>query len=145
LPMHMIMAATRPNEIDQPMRAISRRLAKLETVFAPAPASEDMWGSMAEFRDELLRRAEERGEPSVAELREELERVGPLGLWRETTRLYLSDHGFVQSEKESFAETMARALGINTDELRVCIVENRIGTALLERFRESENTTDIAT
>jgi hypothetical protein len=44
-------------------------------------------------------------------------------LWRETTRRYLSDHGFVQSEKESFAETMARALGINTDELRVCIAE----------------------
>jgi hypothetical protein len=67
-----------------------------------------------------------------------------LGLWRETTRLYLSDHGFVQSEKESFAETMARALGINTDELRVCIAENRIGSALLERFRKPENTTDIA-
>jgi hypothetical protein len=31
---------------------------------------------------------------------------------------------------------MARALGINTDELRVCIAENRISTALLERFRE---------
>ena len=69
----------------------------------------------------------------------------PLGLWRETISLYLSDHGFVQSEKESFAETMARALGINTDELRVCIAVNRIGTALLERFRGAENATDIAT
>jgi hypothetical protein len=46
--------------------------------------------------------------------------------------LYLSDHGFVQSEKESFAETMARVLGINTDKLRVCIAENRIGSALLK-------------
>jgi|HubBroStandDraft_6_1064221.scaffolds.fasta_scaffold387745_2 hypothetical protein len=63
----------------------------------------------------------------------------------ETTRLYLKDHGFVQSEKESFAETMARALGISTDELRICIAENQIGKALLERFREPENTTDIAT
>jgi hypothetical protein len=127
------------------MRAIDRRLVKLEKIFAPVLDIEDRWGSMAEFRDDLLRQAEQRGEPSVADLREELEQLGPLGLWRETTRLYLSDHGFVQSEKESFAETMARALGINTDELRVCIAENRIGWALLERFRGAENTTDIAT
>jgi hypothetical protein len=127
------------------MRAISKRLAKLETVFAPVPASEDRWGRMAEFRDELLRQAEQRGEPSVAELREELEQIGPLGLWRESARGFLSDHGFVQSANESFAETMARALGIDTDELRDCIAENRIGSALLERFREPENTTDIRT
>jgi len=118
------------------MRAISKRLAKLETVFAPAPASEDLWGSMAEFRDELLRQAEQRGEPSVADLREELEQRGPLGMWLETARGYLSDHGFVQSAKESFAETMARALGISTDELRVFIADNRIGTALVDRFSE---------
>jgi hypothetical protein len=127
------------------MKAIIRRLARLEEVFAPLVENEDRWGSMAEFRDDLLRQAEQRSEPSVADLRQELEQLGPLGLWRETSRGYLSDHGFVQSEKESFAETMARALGINTDELRVCIAENRIGTALLERFREPENTTDIAT
>jgi len=127
------------------MRAISRRLEKLEKVFAPASKSEDTWGSMGEFRDELLRQAEQRGEPSIAELREELEHLGPLGLWRETARGYLSDHGFVQSETECFAATMARALGTSIDELRVCISENRIGSALLERFREPENTTDIAT
>ena len=126
------------------MKAISRRLAKLEEVFAPL-VENDRWGSMAEFRDDLLRQAEQRGEPSVVDLREELEQLGPLGFWRETTRRYLSDHGFVQSESESFAETMARALGINTDKLRVCIAENRIGSALLERFREPENTTAIAT
>jgi len=126
------------------MRAISRRLKNLENVFAPMPTSEDRWGSMAEFRDELLHQAEQRGEPCVTELREELEQLGPLGLWRETARGYLSDHGFVQSEKESFAETMARALGIDADELRVCIAQNRIGTALLERFSKPENTTDIA-
>ena len=118
------------------MKAISRRLAKLETVFAPVATSEDVWGSMAEFRDELLRQAEQRGEPSVADLKEKLEQLGPLGLWREAARGYLGDHGFVQSEKESFAETMARALGINTHKLRICIAENRVGAALLERFRE---------
>jgi hypothetical protein len=40
---------------------------------------------------------------------------------------------------------LARALGINTDELRVCIVENRIGSALLERFREPVIATDNTT
>jgi hypothetical protein len=73
------------------MRAISRRLTKLEKVFAPVPTSEDAWGKMAEFRDELLRQAEQRGEPSVAELREKLEQLGPSGLWLETARGYLSD------------------------------------------------------
>jgi hypothetical protein len=144
-PTQIIVAAARSKEIDHSMKAISRRLANLEKVFAPAVENEDRWGSMAEFRDDLLHQAEQRGEPSVADLREELEQLGPLGLWRETTRCYLSDHGFVQSEKESFAETLARALGINTDELRICIVENRIGSALLERFSKPENTTDIAT
>jgi hypothetical protein len=128
----------------QAMKAISRRLAKLETVFAPVSTSEDVWGSMAEFRDELLRQAEERGEPSVAELREELERLGPLGLWREAARGFLSDHGFVQGGNESLAQTMARALAISTHELRVCIAEGRIGSALLDRFRDPVIATDNA-
>ena len=55
------------------MRAIDRRLVKLEKIFAPVLDIEDRWGSMAEFRDDLLRQAKQRGEPSVAELREELE------------------------------------------------------------------------
>jgi hypothetical protein len=118
------------------MRAISRRLIKLEKVFARVARSEDTWGRMAEFRDRLLQLAEQRGEPSVAELREELEQLGPAGLWRETARGYLSDHGFVQSGNESFAQTMARALGISTHELRGCIEEGRIGSALLDRFKE---------
>jgi hypothetical protein len=100
---------------------------------------------MAEVRDRLLQLAEERDALSVAAFTEELEQVGPLGLWREAARGYLSDHGFVQSESESFAETMARALGIDTDELRVCIAENRIGSALLERFRDPVIATDNRT
>jgi hypothetical protein len=98
--------------------------------------SEDSWGMMAEFRDRLLQLADQRDALSVAELREELEQLGPLGLWREAARGYLCDHGFVQSRNESFAQTLARALGIDTDELRVCIAEGRIGSALLDRFRE---------
>jgi hypothetical protein len=143
-PTQIIVAATRPKEIDQTMKAISRRLAKLEEVFAPVAESEDRWGRMAEFRDEILRSAEERGEPSVTELREELERIGPSGLWLQAARGYLSDHGFVQSETECFAATMARALGIDIDALRICIEEGRIGSALVDRFRAPENTTDIA-
>jgi hypothetical protein len=127
------------------MRTISRRLEKLEKVFARVAKSEDTWGSMAEFRDQLLRLAKQRGEPSVAGLREELEQLGPSGLWREAARGYLSDHGFVQSRSESFAETMARALGISTHELRVCIAEGRIGSALVDRFRDPVIATDNRT
>ena len=127
------------------MKAISRRLTKLEKVFAPLAESEDRWGSMAAVRDRLLQLAEQRDAPSVAALQEELERLGPLGLWRETARCYLSDHGFIQSGNESLAMTMARALGISTHELRACIAEGRIGSALLDRFREpliaADNTT----
>ena len=118
------------------MRKIANRLEKLEKVFARVAASATIWGSMAKFRDKLLLLAEQRDARSVAALREELDRLGPAGLWRETARGYLCDHGFVQSANESLAQTMARALGINTDELRVCIAENRIGKALLDRFRE---------
>jgi hypothetical protein len=127
------------------MRAISRRLIKLEKVFARVAESATVWGSMAKFRDRLLQLAEQRGEPTVAELREELERLGPAGLWRETARGYLSDRGFVQCGNESFAQTMARALGISTHDLRVCIAEGRIGSALLERFREPRIAADNTT
>ena len=98
--------------------------------------SETVWGSMAKFRDELLRLAAQRGEPSLAAVAEELEELGPLGLWREAARGYLCDHGFVQSANESLAQTMARALGISTHELRICIADGRIVSTLLDRFRD---------
>ena len=100
---------------------------------------------MAEVRDRLLQLAEERDARSVAKLTEELEELGPLGLWRETARGYLADHGFIQTANESVAATMARALGISTHELRVCIAEGRIGSAWLERFREPGIAADNAT
>lgn len=59
-------------------------------------------------------------------------------------RGYLSDHDFVQSGNESFAETMARALGIRTHELKVCIAEGRIGSALLDSFRQPRMAADNA-
>jgi hypothetical protein len=127
------------------MRKIVNRLEKLEKVFARVAASATIWGSMAKFRDSLLQLAEKKDPQSVAELRVELERLGPGGLWRETARGYLRDHGFVQSGNESLAQTMARALGISTHELRNCIAENRVGAALLEKFREARIAADNTT
>ena len=130
------------------MRKIVNRLEKLEKVFARVAAraaSATIWGSMAKFRDRLLLLVEHRDASSVAALGEELERLGPAGLWLETARCYLRDHGFVQSGNESLSQTMARALGISTHELRICIAENRVGAALQARFRErgiaADNTT----
>jgi hypothetical protein len=127
------------------MRKIVHRLEKLEQVLARVAKARTTWGSMARFRDSLLQLAEKKDPQSVAALRVELERLGPGGLWRETARGYLCDHGFTQSGNESLAQTMARALGINTDELRICIAENRIGAALLKRFSGTGDATDIAT
>ena len=68
--------------------------------------------------------------------RSTLEELGPSGLWRETARYHLELNGFVQSDHESFAETMARALGISIREFRAQVAEGQIGKALIERFRE---------
>src|SRR5216684_2471618 len=61
------------------MRKIVNRLEKLEKVFARVAASATIWGSMAKFRDKLLLLAEQRDAPSVAALRDELDRLGPVG------------------------------------------------------------------
>src|SRR5260370_36170559 len=103
------------------MGAISKRLANVEKVFAPATESEDRWGSMAEFRDELLAHAEQQGATSVAEVGAELEQLGPLGLWRGRARGYLSDHGVIPTRNETLAANMARALGVSTHRVRGCI------------------------
>ena len=80
---------------------------------------------MIDFSDSL----KQRGKPSVAELKEELEQLCRAGLWRETAHGYLRDRGFVQAGNESLAQTMAGALGITTHELRNCIADGRIGSA----------------
>ncbi len=91
---------------------------------------------MAGARDEMLRVAALHGEPNAAEAKRHLDALGPHGLWLEVVRGHLKDHGFVQTKDESLAETMARALAIGTDELRVCIAQGQIASALLERFGE---------
>jgi hypothetical protein len=111
-------------------------------LFAPRAEKEDDWGGLAGVRDEMLRVAERLGEPRCSEIRTELDTLGPTGLWREAVRSLLADHGFVETGDESFAETVARALDIGTDELAVCIAQGQIGSALLERFREPGVATD---
>ena len=116
------------------MKPISKRLERLETLFAPRAAKEDDWGGKAGMHDELLRLAARFGEPRCSEIRKELDVLGPAGLWCEAVRSLLADHGYVQTGDESFAETVARSLDIRTDELRLYIAHGRIGSALLERF-----------
>jgi hypothetical protein len=116
------------------MKTIRRRLLKLENMLAPQPIEEDAWGSMVGFRNELLRRADRAGEAHAASIRQELDDLGPHGLWLEMVRSFLARHEIVQSSDESFAETIARALGIDTEDLHASIAQGRLGCALLERF-----------
>ena len=118
------------------MKTISRRLQKLERSFAYLARGGDEWGALARFRDETIGCAEQLGAACGAEIRAELDELGPAGLWRETARSLLADCGFDQSAEESFAETMARALGIDTDQLRILIAQGQIASVLLERFAD---------
>jgi hypothetical protein len=98
---------------------------------------------MALVHDELLRHAEERGE-SVSELKQEIEAMGPLRMWMKVARGILKDHGLEQQPSESFAQTVARALGIDTDELRVYMAQGNLGSALANWLTTTEAATDNA-
>ena len=95
------------------MKAISKRLERLETLFAPRAAKDDDWGSLASVHDELLRLAARFGEPRCSEITAELDALGPAGLWNEAVRTLLADHGYVQTGDESLAETVARSLDMH--------------------------------
>ena len=116
------------------MRTVSKRLQKLEMVLARRAVGDDRWGGMAFLRDRLLRVAEPWGESRVAEMKAQLDSLGPRGLWCEVCRTFLADHKIVQSGDESLAETIARALGIDSSDLTVLFQEGRIGKALIDRF-----------
>jgi len=118
------------------MKTIGRRLQKLERSLVPRVGNGDDWGSLASVRNEVVCQAERLSESYGAAIRVELDMLGPAGLWRETARSFLEDHGFVQSGAESFAETMARVLGIGTDQLRILIAKGQMASALLERLGE---------
>jgi hypothetical protein len=68
---------------------------------------------------------------------------GPTGLWLEAVRYHLQDHGFVQRDGESFAETMGWALGISNHELRSHLMQGSIGSVLLQRFADHRIDADI--
>ncbi len=119
------------------MKAIDRRLQKLERSLALKVGNGDAWGSLASVRDEIVGHAEHVSESYGAAIRAELGTLGPVGLWLEIARSSLADHGFLQRGDESFAETIARALDIGIDELRVSIVQGHIVSALLERLGEA--------
>jgi len=138
-----------PGEIDNLLALDDEEKANATPPLPESPVSQpgDLWllGSHRVLCGDATSLVEHRDASSVAALGEELERLGPAGLWLETARCYLHDHGFVQSGNESLSQTMARALGISTHELRICIAENRVGAALQARFRErgiaADNTT----
>ena len=121
------------------MTTISKRLLKLEKMLAPQAIEEDTWGGMAGFRDELFRRADREGDAHAASIRQELDVLGPNGLYCEVVRSFLARHEIVQSGDESFDETIARALGIDTGDLSALIAQGRLGSALLDRFRGPEH------
>jgi hypothetical protein len=114
------------------MKGIGKRIQRLEAVMAPH-GLQDRWGRMGATRDDLIRRA---APDCRDDLRAKLEALGPVRLWADYARRFLADHGFVQTERERFAETMARALDIGTEDLRILIAQGCIGKALLARFVE---------
>lgn len=120
------------------MRAIFRRVQKLEQAVVPVEVTGGEWGKLADVRDKLLRLAGHRGSAAVTQLRSELDALGPTGLWIETVRCHLREHGFVQVKNESLAYTTAHALGISNQELTVHLVKGTIGKALLERLAGPE-------
>jgi hypothetical protein len=118
------------------MSTLRRRLEKLEKILAPTVAKDAGWGTMATCRDLLLSRAQERGELFVEEIKNQLETIGPSGLWIEVARDYLWNRGFVQRPTESFAETIGRALGIGSAALRTRIQEGRLGMDLVNKLAQ---------
>jgi hypothetical protein len=89
------------------------------------------------LRNQVLKLARASGESHIAEIEAQLDSLGPHGLWCEVCRSVLADSAIFQSGDESFAETIARALGISIDELRILMARGQISSVLVERFGEA--------
>jgi hypothetical protein len=100
------------------LTAISKRLQKLEKILAPQTVEIHPWGSMVKVRNELLCVAAAKGQADAISIERELEDLGPHGLWLEMVRTFLAGHQIIQNGDESFTETIARALGIDSEDLR---------------------------
>jgi hypothetical protein len=120
------------------MRTICRRLHRLEKALPRTASAGLRWGRLAGIRDQLLLIAKGRGALVAERLKADLEELGPHGLWLDMARYHLQLHGIVQSDHESFAEMMARALGIGMGDLRAQLEQGRLGTALMDRFPNTE-------
>lgn len=116
------------------MKTLGKRLERLERSFAARIDEADDWRGLENVRDAIHRHAQRQGEPRSSEIRTKLDALGPAGLWWEAARGLLANQGFVQTGGESFAETVARSLGIETDELRVRMAQGQIGSVVLQRF-----------
>jgi hypothetical protein len=81
---------------------------------------------------EILRRAEELDQAHAREIRAKLAELGPLGLWAAVVRGWLAEHGWVESDTLSFAETMAHAVDASADERRVRVAQEQIESFLLD-------------
>jgi len=75
-------------------------------------------------------------------LKEELDGLGPLGLWQELVQGLLADRGTFQRDDESFAETLARTFNIDIPELVAWIHQDRIGQVLTDLLSEPCGATD---
>jgi hypothetical protein len=108
---------------------VSRRLEKLEHESATFGIQRDAdWGTMAEVRHELLHAAQvHAGKAACTQLSDELDQLGPMGLYCEILSNVLAEQGIVRTSFESLAETLARGLGTTTDELKLIIDDGRFG------------------
>jgi hypothetical protein len=120
------------------LSTIRKRLEKLEKLVPPIVNKDAHWGKLAALRDDFLRdQAKEHGDAYAADLKKEWEEKGPLAFRIEMIRAYLKLHGIDQGPNESFAQTIARALGIGTSELSVRIRDGTFGRDLWNKFGTS--------
>jgi hypothetical protein len=125
------------------MNTIRKRLEKLEKSVPPVVDPDAAWGELAALRDHYLRdQAQEHGEPYTADLKKQLMEGGPVRFRIEIIGAYLRLHGIEQGPNESFAQTMARALGIGTAELGVRMRDGTFGRDLWNKFGDVNAATD---
>lgn len=123
------------------MSTLRKRLEKLEKSVPPVVDPDAAWGELAALRDDYLRdQAQEHGEAYAAGRKEQLMEDGPVRFRMEIIEAYLSLHGIEQGPNESFAQTMARAAGIETSELLNCRREGRFAQAVIYNVEEKAET-----
>ena len=122
------------------MSTLRKRVEKLEKLVPPIVDPDAEWGELAAIRDDYLRdQAQEHGEARAADLKKQLQEYGPVRLHIEIIEGYLKLHGIEPEPNESFIMTLARALGIGTEELGVRMQEGTLGSDLWNKFGDVNN------